>query len=205
MSRANGGTQPRRPTSPVAGRSINRIPRAFSITSSLLLQGLLHVNVLFDVVLLGPGLLITWIIRAATGDAHERAYQILLPMFAIVLAAEGPRLALGYSGNLGERVPHLFLWLVLSFFPVLAMLIAILVIRANIQELTDAMCPSCLTPFEVVLICLEIVIVITSGTVGIFAMRRLIAVKTFRFYEQYFVTSMTELQPRRFYMLLICV
>lgn len=47
------------------------------------------------------------IIQGAPAEAHERSYQVLLPMVIIVLALEGPRLALGYSGNLGERVGSL--------------------------------------------------------------------------------------------------
>ncbi|KAF4688396.1 hypothetical protein FOZ60_002862 [Perkinsus olseni] len=172
--------------------------RLAAVTSSVLLQRLLHLNAVFDALLFAPGTIIAWILKAASSEVHERSYQVLLPMVIVVLALEGPRLALGYSGNLGERVPHLFLWLVISIFPLLVTLVAILVTRNQVQELTAAACPSCLTSFEVVLICLEIALVCISVLVGIAVTRRLIAVKTFRFYEQYFVTSMTEWQPPRF-------
>ncbi|KAF4680327.1 hypothetical protein FOZ60_013735 [Perkinsus olseni] len=172
--------------------------RLAAVTSSVLLQRLLHLNAVFDALLFAPGTIIAWILKAASSEVHERSYQVLLPMVIVVLALEGPRLALGYSGNLGERVPHLFLWLVISIFPLLVTLVAILVTRNQVQELTAAACPSCLTSFEVVLICLEIALVSISVLVGIAVTRRLIAVKTFRFYEQYFVTSMTEWQPPRF-------
>mmetsp|Transcript_48815 Transcript_48815/g.145867 ORF Transcript_48815/g.145867 Transcript_48815/m.145867 type:complete len:271 (+) Transcript_48815:67-879(+) len=151
---------------------------------SLWLQVLLYFSFWYDVLFAALLVLAAWVkFRWLKG---EIIFAFLGGNFFVVFVLEPCRLYLGYTANLRERVPELFLFVFLCFLCYGAFA-AQLVIPSAIEELSPKECStiegqSCVLPIEKACWMVRVVLLICEQVLGIRALRRLIKEKSARFF-----------------------
>lgn len=168
------------------GRSDERIPMVLdkSVSTNIRLQVFLQFGAWFD--------LLFAVLEVIAGWAKHRWIQgtvvvaILCINYLLCFVLEPCRLYLGYAGNLGEKVPELFLFVFLCMGCV-AILLTELVLCEILESLQPANCSfapelPCILPMEQACWIVRLALLVCELALGIRTLRRLIHDQSARFF-----------------------
>ncbi|CAE7556514.1 tmem17-a [Symbiodinium natans] len=155
-----------------------------AVSTNIQLQVFLYFGAWFD--------LLFALLQVIAGWAKYRwirgtvVVAILCTNFLLCFVLEPCRLYLGYAGNLGEKVPELFLFVFLCTGCV-AILLTELVLCEMLASLQPANCSiapelPCILPMEQACWIVQLVLMICELTLGIRTLRRLIHDQSARFF-----------------------
>ncbi|CAJ1428150.1 unnamed protein product [Effrenium voratum] len=155
-----------------------------AISSSVPLQIILYVGVWFDLAFAVIEVLAGWAkIRWINGTI---IMAVICANYVLCFLLEPCRLYLGYVGNLGEKVPELFLFVFLCM-GCMAIIIADLVLCFYVEDLQPGICSlapeyPCVLPVEQVFWVWRLALLLLELILGIRALRRLIHEQSARFF-----------------------
>ncbi|CAK9034344.1 unnamed protein product [Durusdinium trenchii] len=154
------------------------------VSSSVSLQVLLYCGVWFDVFLVIVEVLAGWAkLRWIRGTIM---IALLCANYVLCLLLEPCRLYLGYAGNLGEKVPELFLFVFLCL-GCIGILVAELALSSYLEDFQPGICSlaanlPCIFTIEQVCWVIRLVLSVFELLLGLRALRRLIHEQSARFF-----------------------
>eukprot|EP00928_Gymnodinium_smaydae_P054092 TRINITY_DN37925_c0_g1_i1.p1 TRINITY_DN37925_c0_g1~~TRINITY_DN37925_c0_g1_i1.p1 ORF type:complete len:261 (-),score=46.89 TRINITY_DN37925_c0_g1_i1:439-1221(-) len=175
-------------------------PRGLAGTVGVHLQILLYFNVWYDILVAIINLCVAWYKwRFIRGPA---VVALLGSSLALALVLEPFRLYLGYTGNLFERVPELFLFTFFCFLPCMGALVALIVLPSILPDLEPAACSSipgkaCVLPLEKACWGVQVVFLFLELLLGSRALTRLIREQSARFFRSLEAAAAAESRAGR--------